>query len=202
MPVISDVFFAYVKLQSPVKKYQSTDTEFSLDVVVSKAQAKVYNREFTKQKAKEIDNEDFKEQFKFDPPFPEQDEQYVVRFKRAHTKNGKELPSKYRPRVIMKGEDGGNVDVTFDLLVANGSKGKVAYNIQDNDFGHFHQLSSIFIEDLIEYKSGAAGEEFGKVSLKDVPQNQQPVVKQEDALQAKVSERAAKEEFEDDSIPF
>lgn len=201
MPVIDNVVFAFVKIQSPVKKYQSEDTEFSVDCIVSKAQAKAWNKDFPKQKAKEVDNEEFQEKFKMGLPFPEQEEQYVIKVRKNHMKNGKETPSKFRPRVIEKTSDG-NVDATMDKLVSNGSKGKLAYTINENDFGRFAQLSSILVEEMIEYKSnGGAGTEFGDVKLKEIPE-EVVVHKQEDRF--KGAKLASQESYEDldDTIPF
>ena len=79
--ILNNVTFAYVKIAAPVNKYQSSDTEFTVDCIVSKAEAKAWNKNFPKQKAKEVDNAEFTEKFKMDLPFPEQDEQYVIKLK-------------------------------------------------------------------------------------------------------------------------
>lgn len=202
MPILDNVVFCYTKIASPVKAYQSENTEFTQDCVVSKAQAKAWNKEFPKQKAKEVDNADFEEMFKIPPPFPEQDEQFVIKLKKAHIKNGKVTPDKFRPRVIQKTAEG-NIDITFDKLVANGSKGKAAYTVNENSFGNFGQLSSILVEELIEYAgANGAGTEFGSVALKEVPANQAPVQKQEEAMKPKEVKKEVVEDFDSDSIPF
>lgn len=167
--VIENVVFAYVKIQSPVNKYQSTDSEFTVDCVVSKAQAKDWNKAFPKQKAKVVENDEFTEKFKMDLPFPDQDEQYVIKLKKPHIKNGKEMDQRYRPRVFLA-TGGEPKDITFDVLPANGSKGKAAYTVRSNDFGTFAGLDSILIEDLIEYKSSnTVGGAFGVTTVSDAP---------------------------------
>jgi hypothetical protein len=168
--VINNVTFCYIKIQNPVLKYQSSDSEYTVDCVVSKADSKEWNKAFPKQKAKVVENEEFTEKFKIDLPFPEQEEQFVIKMKKPHVKNGKELDQKYRPRVFLQGEDGVVTDITFDMLPANGSKGKAAYQIRTNDFGTFAQLDSILIEDLIEYRSNGVGSAFGVKSLADAPE--------------------------------
>ena len=107
MPVINDVTFFYTKIQKPTKKYQSEDTEWSVDCCVSRSAAKAWTKEFPKQRAKEFDNDEFLEKFKVDEvPFPDQDCQYVLKVKRAAVKNGKETPEKYRPRVLVPSKAG------------------------------------------------------------------------------------------------
>jgi hypothetical protein len=187
--IIDNVVFAYVKIQSPVNKYQSTDSEFTVDCVVSKAQAKEWNKAFPKQKAKVVENDEFTDKFKMDLPFPDQDEQYVLKLKKPHIKNGKELDQRYRPRVFLS-TDGEPKDITFDTLPANGSKGKAAYTVRSNDFGTFSQLDSILIEDLIEYKSGAVvGGAFGVTSVAEAPAAK-VVNKQTDAAGSSTSDDA------------
>lgn len=173
MPVIDNVVFFYTKIQQATKKYQSNDTEWSVDCAVDKATAKKWNKEFPKQKVKEIDNDEFLEKFKVEEvPFPEQEEQFVIKLKKAATRDGKATPDKFRPRVL-EATAAGNVDVTFTKLVSNGSKGKASYVTNENDFGVFAQLSAILVEDLIEYQStGGAGTEFGPVALAAVPATQ------------------------------
>lgn len=201
MTVLNNVTFAYVKIQNPVNKYQSTDSEFTVDCIVSKADAKAWNKEFPKQKAKEIDNADFTEKYKMDLPFPEQDEQFVIKLKKPHIKNGKQMDERYRPRVFLAQDGGEPKDITFDVLPANGSKGKAAYNVRSNDFGTFSQLDSILIEELIEYKSSATvGGAFGVSSVAPAPEAK-VVNKQTDAhVEAPKAAPTVEEELGD--VPF
>lgn len=186
MPVINNATFLYTKIQSPVLAYNKEDTEFSCDVVLSKTDAKAISKEFPKQRAKEYDNDEFESKFKIPLPFPKQDEQYVLKLKKAHTKGGKTTPEQYFPRVFMVTEEG-NVDKTYDLLVGNGSFGKASYRVKETDsYGNFIELQSILIETLVPYESkgGSIGAEFGVTKLADVPQNQRVVQKQGDTEDA------------------
>lgn len=178
----------YVCIQQPTKKYESDSTEWKVSLVVDKKQAKEWNKRFSKQKAKEIDNTEFESIYKIATPFAEQDEQYVIKISQnTHTSDGKEM---YQPKVF---EDiGGNnvVEITNTKLVANGSKGSVSYVVVENKFGTFAKLNALLVTDLIEYTK-AGSNPFGKtvvggsVSKKnDVVKSQQkdaPIVDDEDS---------------------
>ena len=183
MPVINNVTFLYTKIQSPVAAYNKEDSEFSVDVVLSKADAKAISKEYPKQRAKEYDNDEFTTKFKLDPPFSKQDEQYVLKLKKAHTKNGEVTPEQYFPRVFVVTPEG-NVDQTYEVLVSNGSTGKASYRVKETDsYGNFIELQSILVENLIPYvsKGGSIGAEFGVTKLAKVPQNHRTVQKQGEA---------------------
>jgi hypothetical protein len=202
MTIQNNVVFAYVKIQSPVKSLNEGDTEFTVDCVMSKADAKAWNKEHPKNKYKSFDNDEFLEKYNFDDvPFDDQDEQFIVKFKKAHSKKGVELPEKFRPRVFVLDEDGKAVDKTFEILVANNSKGKVSFSKFSNSYGEFVQLDAILVEELIEYQSkgGTPGSEFGVTELAAVPKNQKVVQKQgedddeeEDEKPVKPVKKAAK----------
>ena len=155
--------FAYAKIQEPAFKYQSTtEKEFSIDIIVDKATAKAFGKQFPKQKGKQVDNDDFEEIYKMPPPFPDQDEQYVLKLKRpAQYKDGKPLPESYWPKVMQK-KGGKAVQIPREVLVGNGSTGKVSYDVNENDFGTFAKLKNILVEDLKEYKkTGSGADDFG-----------------------------------------
>lgn len=163
--VLDGVTFAYAKLAEAAKKYQSEDLVYEVDCIVTKAQAKAFSKEFTKQKAKEYDREDFEARFKMEAPY-EGDEIYVLKLRKAATKNGEVFDEKYRPKVLVDMNDGERVDCTTSRLLSNGSKGKISYRITENEFGKFAQLNNLLIQedDFIEYKSsagGTVGSEFG-----------------------------------------
>lgn len=205
MAIQDNVVFAFVKIQSPVKSLNEGDTEFTVDCIMSKADAKAWNKAHPKNKAKSFDNDEFLSKFKFDEvPFPEDDEQYVVKFKKAHSKKGVELPEKFRPRVFEATENGKPVDVTFDKLVANGSKGKVSFSTFSNSYGEFVQLDAILVEEMIEYKPvGGVGSDFGVDSVSEAPKNQKPVVKQTDAHKPATKDKPKPTPEDDDqNIPF
>ncbi len=212
MGTLNNVVFGYVKIQQADFKYGSnTEKEYTVDCTVSKADAKAWNKAFPKQKAKEIDNEDYKTIFKIDPPFADQDEQFVIKLKKPaqYKKDGEThaVPDQYRPRVFEKGADGKLVDITKDKLVSNGSKGVASYEENTNDFGTFARLKAIRVDDLIEYKKAGGGsnfDELGEVAtlaedFSDVPERQMS------EAQAKVKGKVAEPEpdFDDpDSVPF
>ena len=156
--------FAYAKIQEPAFKYQSTtEKEFSIDIIVDKATAKAFGKQFPKQKGKTVDNDDFEEIYKMPPPFPDQDEQYVLKLKRpAQYKDGKPLPESYWPKVMQK-KGGKAVQIPREVLVGNGSTGKVSYDVNENDYGTFAKLKNILVEDLKEYKKsgGSGADDFG-----------------------------------------
>ena len=156
--------FAYAKIQEPAFKYQSTtEKEFSIDIIVDKATAKAFGKQFPKQKGKTVDNDDFEEIYKMPPPFPDQDEQFVLKLKRpAQYKDGKPLPESYWPKVMQK-KGGKAVQIPREVLVGNGSTGKVSYDVNENDYGTFAKLKNILVEDLKEYKKsgGSGADDFG-----------------------------------------
>lgn len=206
MAVVSDVTFIYTKLQSPVLAYNKVDTEWSVDVVMAKKDAKAIKKDFPKTSLKEYDNADFVEKFGFEVPFPAQDEQFVLKFKKSHIKNGKETPEKYRPRVIQQMEDGSKVDVTFTKLVGNNSKGDLSYRIKETDsYGNFVELQAILVKELVEYqsKSGGVVDDFGDVVLADSPQAKERVVEVqgEPEIKAKKPTPVVEDDF-DESDPF
>ena len=109
----------YVCIQQPTKKYESDETEWKVSLVVDKKTAKEWNKRFSKQKAKEIDNAEFESIYKIQPPVHAQDEQYVIKISQnTHTADGKAM---YQPKVYQ--DIGGNnvVDITNTKLVGNGS---------------------------------------------------------------------------------
>lgn len=206
MAIVSNVTFIYTKIQNPVPAYNKVDSEWSVDVVMSKKDAKAIKKDYPKTSLKEYDNADFVEKFGFEVPFPEQDEQFVIKFKKSHIKNGKETPEKYRPRVIQQLSDGSRVDITFDKLVGNGSKGDISYRVKETDsYGNFVELQAILVKELVEYQSKSAGvtDEFGPVELKASPKEQVVEIQGNPEAKAKPRKEEVVEEpaFEDD-IPF
>ena len=151
---ISDVKFAYVKLNVASKKYQSQDTEYSVNVIVDKTTAKEMKKLFPKNKVRDVPTEEFEAKYKFAPPYPDQDDQFVLNFKtNSHQKkNGEEIPYEWsnRPKVYVPDGEGKVKDVTRELRVANGSGGVVAFTITETDFGTIHHLTGILVKDLIE----------------------------------------------------
>ena len=172
----------FVTVQTPQTKYQSTDKEFKVGIVVDEDTADSWNERFPKQTAKVVKTSDFKETYKIDPVFPDEKKQYVITIKKpASYKDGKELPEMYRPKVLLQ-EGKTAIDVTQSVLPANGSKGKVSFEENSNDFGTFSRLKNVLVTEMIEYKKGGgnAADEFGlevqgASDFEDVPEK--PVTK-------------------------
>lgn len=163
---IKDVYFAYVKIKKPVKKYQSDQTEFCTSVVVDKTTAKALKKLFTKISLKEIDNEDFEHAYKFPPPFKDQDEQFVFTLRAdSHYKDGnpKEYQFNTRPKVYAPNGDKVE-DITLTTNVGNGSFGDLAFLIKKRDTGTFSSLLGILVKDLVELENQKEGfTPFGEV---------------------------------------
>ena len=159
--ILNNTTLAFVKVAESDNKYQSEDREYSLNAVVSKADAKAFKKKFPKQSVKDYENGEFKEKFKIDPPFPDQDEQYVLKLSKVHIKDGVEVNPKYRPRVYLDDGKGNLTDITTSRLVANGSKGDVAYRVSENSFGVFAYLEAVRLTEFIEYKKDGAANPFG-----------------------------------------
>lgn len=211
---VEGVTFAYVKLQSGSTKYQSKDLEYTVDIIVDKATAKEFKKAYPKNSVKDYDNAEFTSKFKIDPPYPNQDEQFVVKLKAAaqlkadapavNLVAGDLIPYEWnsRPKVFVPAE-GGVEDVTLNTLVANGSKGDVAFTVNSNDFGTFPQLAGILVKDLIEYEaSGGSASVFGNVvgGYKADTSN----VKQVATQQPKDEEEEESQDYtsEEDRFPF
>lgn len=211
---IEGVVFAYTKLQSGDYKYQSTtEKEYSVDLIVDKATAKAYKKAFPKNSAKEVDTEEFENKYKIAPPYPKEDEQYVIKMKadahvsvdidKAGLKEGDEVPYEWssRPKVFIP-VDGGVKDVTLTTLVGNGSKGVVAFNINTNSYGTFPKLTGMLVEELVEYESSGPASAFGAVVgglNADTSNVQQKAVENTETSSGYSSD----EEDDDlDSIPF
>jgi hypothetical protein len=169
-----DVTLAYIKLQSGDFKYQSkTEREYSLDCIVDKKTAKEYKKNFPKNSCKEIDTAEFKDKFKIDPVFPDEDDQYIIKLKAdaqlkreaAGLPSGTPIPYEWntRPKLFVPMGKGVQ-DKTMSILAANGSKGDVAFKILENDFGTFSQLTGVLVKDLIEYETKDSSEsDFGEI---------------------------------------
>lgn len=195
----------FVTVQTPQTKYQSTDKEYKVGIVVDEDTADSWNERFPKQTAKVVKTSDFKETYKIDPVFPDEKKQYVITIKKpANYKDGNPLPPQYTPKVLL--QDGKTaIDVTQSMLPANGSKGKVSFEENSNDFGTFSRLKNVLVTEMIEYKKGGgnAADEFGLevqgASDFNEAQETNTAPKQP---KPKVTPTAVTEEDESDPIPF
>lgn len=218
--IINNVYFAYTKLKAPVTAIKKTNTEVSVQVVMSEDDADNLLEVCPSANVKSYKNDAFKEKFKFEAPFTDQKKQFVASFKKMVSKDGVDLPEKFRPRAIHLKDDGSKEDITFTTEIGNSSKGSVAYSTYSASYKEegqnvtktLCQLVAIQVEDLVEYVSdkgdgdGANSDSdspetvFGGVKLSEAPKNQKPVVKQSEAGVSK--KKSAPVEDEDLESPF
>lgn len=138
----------YANIIEPKPKFESTEMEYSVGIVVDKTTAKAHNKTFPKQKAKEVEYSEFKNKFKIDPPI-EEDEIYVITLKKpAQYKDGSPAPA---PQVFLN-KEGKASPIPKGVLVANGSVARVSFTVSENSYGNFCRLKAILIDELIEYK--------------------------------------------------
>lgn len=212
METINNVTMLFCNINTPKNKYQSEEKEWSVQVVVSKEDAKAWNKKFPKQKAKQFDNDEFTEKFDIDPPFKNQEEQFTIKLARATTyKDGNPIPEKYAPKVYLKIGNNKVQDITKTKLVANGSTGKAAYDVVENSFGTFAKLNSICVENLIEYiPAGGSGSPFGTVVEDEVDASRQDAFTGQDEapskskgpVKAKPKQPEPEEDEDFDNAPF
>ena len=203
--VIRDAMLCYVKLQEGSYKYQSTtEKEYILDVVVNKETAKAWKKAFPKNGFLEVETVDFATKYKVHPPLPDEDEQFIIKVKAkaqmsadgGGLKKGDLIPYEWgsRPKLYIpvEGEENEVEDVTMSVLAGNGSKGSVSFDIVQNDFGTFPQLTGVLVAELIPYEAKTSASPFGHVAKKhegsgetqqkaQVPDNREPTGDPEDA---------------------
>lgn len=157
----------YAKIAQPDVKFQSKDTEFSIGVIVSEDTADAWDEQFKKQPAMKIKSTDFEAKFKFPLPaeFKGEKNVFQIKLKRDAVVDGEPFYPDNYPKVFLDTADE-RIDITHSRLVANGSRGKVSYRINSNDFGTFARLNNVLFDEegFIEYESkgvGGAGSEFG-----------------------------------------
>ena len=198
----------FVSIQTPQTKYQSTEKEYKAGVVVDEDTADAWNEQFPKQTAKVVKTTDFKDTYKIDAPFPEAKKQYVITLKKpAQYADGNPIPKKYQPKVLVQDGDVA-VDVTDSQLPANGSLGKISFEVRENSFGTFAKLRNVLVTTMIEYKKGGgnAGDDFGlevqggNDFQEEFKQPEQP--KQEVKQEPKPKATPQKVEELDESCPF
>lgn len=201
----------YAKVGQPDTKYQSTEKEWSVEVIVSEEIAELWDEQFQKQKAKKIKAVDFESKYKIPVPANLKGEKnvYGIKLKRQATNDGVPVEDHFRPKVYVDDADGERTEIGLSRKVANGSYGKVSYYISTNDFGTFSRLQNILMEEdkFVEYESSgsAAGDEFGSKPVKveearEAVTNARP---EKPVKKAKVVEETS-EELLDDSLnsPF
>lgn len=154
---IEGVMFVYTAIQQPKKKFESEATEWSVNVFLSKDQAAEIKAKFPRKgDAKVTPTDEFKEKFGIEPLYPEEALQYSYRLSRNTTyATGEEVPKEKAPRVILRGPNGVNYNITDKVLVGNGSKGDIVYYVSDTKMGRFPKLKDIIVTDLVKYERPA-----------------------------------------------
>lgn len=151
--ILKDVFFFYTKIQTPGKKFETEETEWTTTLAISKETADMLKKEFPKKKPTQIDNDEFKEKFKIDPPFPDQTSQYLYKLQRNTVRaDGTPVDESKAPKVLFTGPDGVTRNITKRVLVGNGSKGNAYYFVSESKFGRFPKLQNILLTKLVPYE--------------------------------------------------
>ena len=205
--VINGVSFFWVKMKEPTYKFKDkVMMEYSVDAVISKEESKKWKKTFPKNPVREVDTCDFEEAFKAPAPFPDQDEQYVVKLRRNfnyRTKDGEvvNVPDQYRPKVLLKNEDGTLRDVTRTTLIGNGSKGVIQVGFKSTaDYGTFADIKAIRVDELVGYEGGSGG---GETLLGDVVDVEMPteVTQTQGATQTQ-QDSVSFDDYDSENIPF
>ena len=184
--VIENATIYYAKIKTPVDNFaKDGGKEFTVDLLVDKATAKAWNKEFPKQKAKEFDKDELLEALSIDSAPYEADEYFKIRMKKKANYKDRETgelvntPEQYCPKVFLADEDGLLEDVTQTRLIGNGSVGTIQYDVNSNDYGKFAQLKGIRVDDLVvvEAKQGGGYSALGNVkTTTDSPKQTNTVV--------------------------
>ena len=136
---IDDVVFGKLSIRYPEQKYQSEEKIFRAEAILNKKDWKELKATFKKGSFSEIDTSEFESRLRFAPPYPDQDEQFVVRFSAKTTykdkKTGEQKPledgMELRPKVFEVLEDGSSVEITKTKYINNGSKGSVILSVSE-----------------------------------------------------------------------
>ena len=196
----------YAKVGQPDTKYQSTEKEWSVEVIVDEDTADKWDEQFKKQPAKKIKASEFEAKYKIPLPAHLKGEKnvYGVKLKRQATNDGVPVEDNFRPKVYIDDAEGNRTEIGQSRHIANGSFGKVSYYISTNDFGTFSRLQNVLMDEdkFVEYESsggGKAGDEFGSKPVK-VEAPREAVLKARPEKSAK--KVVEQEPEEEDQIPF
>lgn len=155
--VLKNAAMYYTAIQTPKNKYQSELRQYSVTIVLDKAQATAFSKEFPKKKVNPIGNDEFMEKYKTDVPFPESPIQYVTNLSQDELKkDGTPMPDFLRPRALLEDKSGQIYDITETHLIGNGSRGDVHYSWYTTSFGKTVRLSNVVIKQLVKYERPAS----------------------------------------------
>lgn len=136
----------YAKVAQPDTQYQSTDMEWSIEIIVDEDQAELWDDRFKKQPSKKIKVADFEARYKIPCPIEGVKNVYSIKLKRDATKDGVPVDENFAPKVFLDDEDGERTDISKSRLIANGSFGKVSYYISENSYGTFARLQNVLMD--------------------------------------------------------
>jgi hypothetical protein len=202
--------FVYAKVGQPDTKYQSTEKEWSIEVIVDEDTADEWNEQFKKQPAKKIKASEFEAKYKIPVPDVLKNEKNVfgIKLKRQATNDGVPVEDNFRPKVYLDDAEGNRIEIGQSRLIANGSYGKVSYYISTNDFGTFSRLQDVCMneEDFVEYESSGGGGKrddiFGSKPVKtEAPRKEVLEARPEKAAQAKKAKEVPVD-TDDEPSPF
>ena len=199
--------FVYAKVGQPDNKYQSSDKEWSVEVIVDEDTAEAWDEQFKKQPAKKIKVSDFETKYRIPCPIQGVKNVYGIKLKRQATKDGIPVDESFRPKVFVDDAEGNRTEIGQSRLIANGSYGKVSYYISTSDFGTFARLQNVLMKegDFIEYTSsggGKAGDEFGSKPTKVEAPREEVLNARPEKTANKVASKPVPENEEDLEAPF
>lgn len=159
---IEDVHFGKLSIRFFTKKPTEDKSFWEAECVLDRDTFRTIKKLTDKISMSEIDTQEFEHRLKFPAPYPEKDDQYVMRF-RASTEYKKRDGSgmekvaddmALRPRMILIHEDGTQEDMTLTRYANNGSRGDVILSMSVHPkFGTSLYLKRVEIpvKDFVEY---------------------------------------------------
>ena len=179
---LEDVYFYFTNIAQPVWKYQSkTEKEYTVQVAVSKAQAKEFKALGLNKTVKAVETSEFEAAYKTKPPYPDYDEQLMISVtQNVSKKDGTPLPDFLRPLTYI--EERGKVVLSTDTLVGNGSKGDLRFTTLESLDGKKPtvKLHSILVKELIKYEK--KGDEWASAAGVDTFTNATPATNADEDL--------------------
>ena len=149
---VEGVTFVYCQIREARPKFNPEEgKEWKVDVIVDEDTADAWQEAFPKNSVKKIKTAMFKEQYKIDPVFPDEKNQFVLTVKdNAQKPDGTPKTGNMRPSVVLNGKT--PVNITETTNVGNGSTGKLFFTVFNGAKGSVVYLRGILVEDLVEYE--------------------------------------------------